>query len=191
MPDQTESTGRDNVVSMERLRERRKGPGAENASVANVERLSSAEAPAAHLRPAEPDGAGEDAREAPVPGVLTWLHCPTCGTLEYTELPVPGGRRHKCGAVVEEAEVGIDVRAELTVAELNLRRVAALEGYLQQQRARFEEYRHRLGLIAGELPEPYTLTEDRVKALPAADVDPLGLIATEALHNPAQRFKKR
>jgi outer membrane protein TolC len=93
--------------------------------------------------------------------------------------------------VIEEAEVEIDTRAEMTVAEINLRRIAALETYLQQQRARFEEYRHRLGLIAGEAPKPYSLTEDRVKALPAAEVDPLGLIISDALNNPAKRFKKK
>lgn len=193
MNDHEEDASRDNVVSLERVRERRMHPGEAKrpSSSSTTAAMEAAPAAATQAAAAHSDAGGANAAESPLPGRLIWLHCPTCGTLEYTELVVSDGRRHKCGTIVEEAEVEIDVRAEMTVAEINLRRVAALEGYLRQQRARFEEYRHRLTLIAGATPKPYALTEERVKALPAAEVDPVGLIISEALHNPSKRFGKK
>ena len=57
----------------------------------------------------------------PIPGYLVWLHCPTCQTTEYTELRAKGGRLHnKCGTLVEEQEVAIDIRAEYTIVSRNL-----------------------------------------------------------------------
>ena len=59
-------------------------------------------------------------KSTPIPGVIVWLHCPNCQSTEYSELQVPGGRIHKCGMLVEEAEVAIDVRAEYTISQRNL-----------------------------------------------------------------------
>ena len=126
----------------------------------------------------------------PLPGQLVWLRCPTCDTLEYSELLIPGGRRHKCGSIVEEALVDLDVRAEWTLAEVNLARIDALGRYLEHQRERFREYQRRLELGAGKRPEPYDLDEQSVKALPVAELDSLGLFISKALHDPAARFKK-
>jgi hypothetical protein len=127
----------------------------------------------------------------PLPGQMVWLRCPACGTLEYSELLLPGGRRHKCGTIVEEAVVDLDVRAEWTVAGVNLSRIDALGRYLEHQRERFTEYQRRLELIAGQRPEPYPLNEDMVKTLPVAEVDALGLFISKALHDPAARFNKK
>ena len=205
---------KDNVVSLERLRARRRraAPTATEAASAadgGVRRADShtdgaeadnspASAPAAAIADAlaaqgAPAGASAEPAErpAPQPGRLAWLHCPTCGTLEYTELLVPGGRRHKCGSIVEEAVVEIDLRAEITLAEINLQRIAALGEYLEQQRQLFQEYQRRLALIGGAPPAPYPLSEEIVKALPVAEVDPLGLLISHALHNPARRFGKK
>lgn len=129
----------------------------------------------------------EDPR--PVPAQMVWLFCPTCKTLEYTELVLPGGRRHNvCGTVVREAVVDVDARAEYTLAELNLRRLAALAELLDAQRARFIEYQERLAKAAGRTINAYPLTEVAVQNLPVAEVDPLGLLISRFLHQPATRF---
>ncbi len=152
---------------------------------------------------AEPGPAGSDgatpespvteagAAAGPLPGKLIWLHCPACGTLEYSEIEIPGGRRHKCGAVVREAAVEIDVRAEATVAEINLRRIDALSEYLDQQRQRYLEYRRRLESIAGQPTEPYPIDDEVLKRLPVAEMDALGLLVSQALHDPAKRFEDK
>jgi hypothetical protein len=132
----------------------------------------------------QPREAGE-----PLPGKLTWLHCPACGTMEYTEAYMPGGRRHNvCGAPVEEVVLDVDVRAEFTIAALNLERLKAIEEAVGTQRARYEEYQERLRLMAGAEPVAYPLTADTVARLPVAAAHPLGLLIPEALHEPARRF---
>ena len=112
----------------------------------------------------------EDLR--PIPGHLIWLHCPTCGTKEYTELQIPGGRVHRCGTLVEEVEVPIDVRAEYTIALRNIEKIQDIEKkadenwslkkflsktktVLQQMKSAEQEYQRRLRLIAGKSFEPY------------------------------------
>ena len=131
----------------------------------------------------------EAAPLGPIPGKLIWLHCPTCGTMQYTEVFMTGGRTHdSCGTQVKEAVVDIDVRAEFTLAGINLERLRALGSLLESQRARYEQYRERLGLMAGGEPEPYPLTEETLKALPVAEVDVLGLLVPNALLEPARRF---
>ncbi len=56
---------------------------------------------------------------SPMQGWIVWLKCPKCETREYSELRMPEGRIHKCGTMVEEHEVEIDIRAELTVSLRN------------------------------------------------------------------------
>ena len=62
----------------------------------------------------------------PMIGFLVWLHCPKCQIYEYTELRIPGGRVHKCGVMVEEIEVKIDLRSELTISMRNLENLEML-----------------------------------------------------------------
>ena len=164
--------GKDNVVSLDRARIRRtESQTGETA--------------------AEPEGAREaDQTPEAIPGSITWLHCPSCDTLEYTEIAMEGGRRHKCGSIVEEAEVEIDVRAEYTISQINLERIRALSDYLESQRRHFEEYSRRLETIAGETPAAYPMSEDLMKLFPVGHVDPLGLMISKALHEPAGRFKE-
>lgn len=136
--------------------------------------------------PAQPVASGDT---KPQPAQLVWLFCPICKTLEYTEMVVPGGRRHNtCGTQVLEAVVDVDARAEHTLAELNLRRLAALAELLDAQRKRFLEYQDRLAKAAGKPPASYPLTEVSVQSLPVAEVDPLGLLISRFLHQPAERF---
>ncbi len=126
----------------------------------------------------------------PVSAQLAWLFCPTCKTLEYTELVIPGGRRHNvCGNQVQEVIVDVDARAEHTLAELNLRRLTALAELLDAQRKRFLEYQERLARASGQSLAPYPLTEVSVQSLPVAEVDPLGLLISRFLHQPAARFQ--
>ena len=69
----------------------------------------------------------DEARNAPIIGWISWLHCPKCKTLEYSEVEMPDGRIHKkCGTLVEEEVVQIDVRAEFTISLRNSKRLDEL-----------------------------------------------------------------
>ncbi|MDH4120794.1 MAG: hypothetical protein OEV94_03730 [Deltaproteobacteria bacterium] len=125
-----------------------------------------------------------------IPAKLTWLYCPVCDTLEYTELVMEGGRMHKCGTVVQEQVIDIDVRAEATLALANLERAKIMQAYLDKTRAAFEEYLNRLTLMAGSVPSPYPLTPDVMKHLAVAEIDPFGMMVPEVLHEPRRRFPK-
>ena len=68
-----------------------------------------------------------EARNAPIHAFITWLYCPKCKSLEYSELEMPNGRIHKqCGSMVEEEEVEIEVRAEYTISLRNSNRLDEL-----------------------------------------------------------------
>lgn len=127
----------------------------------------------------------------PLPGRLVWLHCRTCGTFEYTELAMPGGRVHnRCGTRVEESALEIDLRAEYTIAEINLERLKSLTTLLEAQRARFLEYQERLRRQGGRI-EPYPLNEESAAKLPIEGIDPvLGLLVPKALAHPERRFAR-
>ncbi|MEE8554983.1 MAG: hypothetical protein V3T00_03930, partial [bacterium] len=70
----------DNVISLEARRVRRRSERAEPGPAGDGE--------------ATPDSKEAEAA-GPLPGKLIWLHCPACDTLEYSEIEIPGGRRHK------------------------------------------------------------------------------------------------
>ena len=89
---------------------------------------------------------------------------------------------------MEDAAVEIDVRAELSIAEVNLQRIDVIAGYLRDQRERFQEYQRRLRSIAGRPVEPYPLEDATLNRLPVAGADALGLLVSAALHEPARRF---
>ena len=102
---------------------------------------------------------------SPMQGWIVWLKCPKCETREYSELRMPEGRIHKCGTMVEEHEVEIDIRAELTVSLRNSELISELlaksnakgimKKFLKSGRAMLEhlerseeEYRKRLQLMS-------------------------------------------
>jgi len=127
--------------------------------------------------------------QKPVPGRLIWLYCPTCRSIEYTELALPGGRRHnECGTVVQEAPMELDLRAEATIAHVNLERLEILASLLQGQRQRYEEYLQRLNLAAGRTVEPYRPAAEGGPRLPAEDTDAFGLLVSPFFRDPATRF---
>ena len=117
-----------------------------------------------------------EARNAPIPGWIVWLHCPKCNTLEYSEVSIPDGRVHKkCGTLVEEEEIQIDVRAEYTISIRNSKRLDELFretkipgfmkplakkgiGMLENLQAAEKEYRKRLENIAGGTVSPYPVS---------------------------------
>ena len=69
----------------------------------------------------------KESRNAPILAYITWLYCPKCKSLEYSELEMPNGRIHKtCGTLVEEEEVQIEVRAEYTISLRNSKRLDEL-----------------------------------------------------------------
>lgn len=125
----------------------------------------------------------------PVPGRLIWLHCPTCNTLEYTEMPISGGRVHNlCGNLVLEAAVEMDLRAEYTIAGINLERLRILSNLLEEQRRKFGEYRNRISLAAGKELTDYPVTEGVLERLPIAEVDAFGLLVSAFFDRPRRKF---
>jgi len=170
--------GDEKIISLEERRRRRQGGAAETEPTSSEpEQLETTAA------------STEEAPTEPLPGKLTWLHCPTCGTLEYTEEYVPGGRIHnKCGTRVEEVVLDVDVRAEQTIAEFNLARLNMLSTWIEEQRRNFEVLQERLRKLAGGPPRAYALTEENLRRLPVAEVDALGLLVSNAFHQPSRHF---
>ena len=141
----------------------------------------------------------DEARNAPVTGWITWLYCPKCKSLEYSELEMPNGRVHKkCGTLVEEEEVQIDVRAEYTISLRNSKRLDELFketkipaflkplakngiGMLENLHAAEVEYRKRLENIVNGPVNPYPDEwDEKSLEMKLKTLDPLGLILTEA-----------
>ena len=140
--------------------------------------------------------AKEESRQ--IEGWLIWLHCPKCKTIEYTELRMPGGRVHKCGTLVEEEEIPIDVRAEFTISQRNLDKLDELEekqnsskvmklvggrtkSTIKQLRAREEEYQQRLQNMTSERLNNYPEQWDsKTQGVEITVSEPFGLEITAA-----------
>ena len=141
----------------------------------------------------------DEARNAPITGWITWLYCPKCKSLEYSELEMPNGRVHKkCGTMVEEEEVQIDVRAEYTISLRNSKRLDELFketkiptflkplakkgiGMLENLHASEIEYRRQLENIVNGPVNPYPDEwDEKSLEMKLKTLDPLGLILTEA-----------
>ena len=140
--------------------------------------------------------AKEESRQ--IEGWLIWLHCPKCNTIEYTELRMPGGRVHKCGTLVEEEEIPIDIRAEFTISQRNLDKLDELEekqksskvmkfvgggmkSMIKQLRAREEEYQQRLQNMTSERLNNYPDQWDpKGQGVEITVSEPLGLEITAA-----------
>lgn len=138
---------------------------------------------------------------------LVWLRCPKCETLEYTEIVSPNGRMHICGTLVEEREIELDLQAEITITEHNLRVIdgllknnnrfklikiisKSLDKALVALKASEEAYRERLLLAAGMNVPPYPGEIESLKnKLPVKDTNQLGLIISEFRFEPEKRFK--
>ena len=140
-----------------------------------------------------------EARNSPIYSVITWLYCPKCKSLEYSELEMPNGRIHKyCGTLVEEEEVEIEVRAEYTISLRNSKRLDELFedtkipgflkplakkgiGMLENLRAAEHEYRKRLeNIVDGTIiPYPDEWDENSLE-MELKTLDPLGVVLTEA-----------
>lgn len=140
-----------------------------------------------------------EALNSPIIGWIIWLYCPKCKSVEYSEIEMPNGRVHKkCGTLVQEEEVQIDVRAEYTISLRNSMLLDELFketkipsflkplakrgiGMLENLQAAEEEYRKRLeNIVNGPLnPYPDSWDENSVD-MEFKKLDPLGLILTEA-----------
>ncbi len=141
-------------------------------------------------------------------GKMVWLHCPKCETFEYTEIISPNGRIHKCGTLIEEKEVELDLRAEITITEHNLTVIdkllkknsgfklvkiisKTLDRALIALKASETAYRERLLLAAGIIITPYPDDIESLKnKLPIKDTNQLGLIISEFRFEPERRFGK-
>ena len=150
----------------------------------------------------------EDA-EKPYPGTLVWLHCPKCNTVEYTEIVAPHGRTHKCGTLVEEKEVSLDLRAEYTITQFNLKQISKLLHKNKESRLRKlisrslddalislkyseETYISRLHLAAGcQIPAYPGEIEELKEKLPIREKNKLGLYISEFRFEPENRFNNK
>jgi hypothetical protein len=146
------------------------------------------------------------------PGIMVWLRCPQCNTLEYTEVVAPHGRTHRCGTQVQEVEVPVDLRAELTITLWNLRQIddviaqnnqfrlikllsKSLDKALIKLKQSEETYLKRIRIAAGRKLEPYPgEINDLAKTLPIKLKNDLGLYISDFRFEPEKRFgpeKKR
>ncbi len=147
-----------------------------------------------------------EAREAAHPGTLVWLFCPTCKSLEYTEVIAPFGRKHSCGTQVLEEEIRLDCRAEATITLRNLRLISekleetsknkliklaskGLHKALSLLQQGEEVYLSRLTKAAGKNLTPYEGSDEELeKQLPIKATNPLGLWVSEFRFQPEKRF---
>lgn len=131
-------------------------------------------------------------------GYLIWLHCPTCKTTEYTMVLMEGGRIHKCGTMVEEKEVPIDIRAEYTLCQRNLEIIDKwhkktnapkildklfnpIRSALNQVESNEREYMKRLQTLVRENIEPYPEEWDPQKdGIEVQTIPPLGIQISSA-----------
>ncbi len=136
--------------------------------------------------------------QKPMQGWIVWLQCPTCGTREYSELRMPEGRIHKCGTLVEECEVEIDIRAEYTISMRNSTRLLELleksaspgllkrflksgTELLEHLESSEQEYRNRLEMITEKEIPPYPQDWDPGEnGVDLKKLEPLGLMLTAA-----------
>ena len=111
---------------------------------------------------------------------------------------MPGGRVHKCGTLVEEEEIPIDVRAEFTISQRNLVKLNELEekqnsskvmkfvggkmkSTIKQLRAREEEYQQRLQNMTSERLNNYPEQWDpKAQGIEITVSETLGLEITAA-----------
>ena len=138
-------------------------------------------------------------------GILVWLYCPNCKTLQYTEFQATQGRKHKCGADVIEIEVPLDLTAENTICLKNL---SILEELQQQIKEKKEEAgvtnilskvlehckKEELAMIEklqkiSKNKKCFSYSWKDKKKLPIADINPLGLYLSEFRFKPEIRFK--
>ena len=135
-----------------------------------------------------------------------WLSCPQCSTIEYTEIRAPYGRSHKCGAQVQEIEVEVDLRAELTITRFNLETIhtllaqnkknrlaklisRSLDNALISLKQSEETYIQRLFLAAKGPLKPYPGAIDELKGrLPVKETNKLGMLISDFRHEPEKRF---
>ena len=144
--------------------------------------------------------------EQSIQGCLVWLHCPNCKTIEYTEIRSPYGRTHKCGTQVEEVEVELDLRAEATIALMNIERINQLKEKQVKSKLNFfrkksydhvlktllqseEIYLNKLEAAAGMKLIPYPEERnDLIEKLPVKDKSTFGISISEFRFEPEKRF---
>ncbi|MBT4286621.1 MAG: hypothetical protein HOD92_04730 [Deltaproteobacteria bacterium] len=148
----------------------------------------------------------KEAAEKKHPGIMVWLYCPKCQTIEYTEVIAPSGRTHMCGMIVEEREVELDLRAEFTIVLYNLKIIdelikgnqaskirklfaKTLDKALFKLKKSEELYLERMG-IKNIVPYEGDIEELKAK-LPIKETNQLGLWISDFRYKPEERFKQK
>lgn len=139
-------------------------------------------------------------------GTLVWLKCPACKTIEYTEIVAPNGRTHSCGTQVQEFEVKLDFKAELTITHQNLKIIdelmnenkssplkkilaRSMSKLLKSVKAAEEEYLRRINIASNYQAVPYEGEFKRLESsLPIKKRNELGLYLSEFRFAPEKRF---
>ncbi len=141
-------------------------------------------------------------------GTLVWLKCPTCKTIEYTEIIAPNGRAHSCGSQVLEREVQLDLNAELTITLQNLTLIEdlmktgknsllkklmakSLRKLLKSVKSAEEDYLQRINVASNYQAVPYEGDFKQLESrLPIKKRNELGLYLSEFKFAPGKRFHK-
>lgn len=150
----------------------------------------------------------EEKNEIPCYGCMVWLHCPTCNKMEYTEVQSPYGRTHKCGTQVFERNVELDLRAEVTITQENIKILQSLiqeqeksklkqlfiksfGGLIQKMLDHENDYLQRI-LIAGKNKvQAYSgIFKDIMHKLPIEETNPLGVHISTFRFQPEKRFQE-
>ncbi len=143
----------------------------------------------------------------PIYGILVWLYCPQCKTIEYTALQAPTGRTHRCGTVVQEKEVELDLRAELTICRYNQKIIQqelnnlqtstwkkiankTVETLLQSYLTAEESYEAKLTnpYQEGSLLDYPLNVEEMKEKLPIVKEVQFGILISEFRYTPEKRF---
>ena len=131
---------------------------------------------------------------------LVWLYCPSCQTIEYSELLAPAGRFHKCGTKVLEQEVKVDITAEFTICQKNISYLENLEK--KEQAKTFSQFIKKLKFIELQMIDKlkritkqkeiffYEWKKENQHLLPIAQINSLGLIISNFRFCPEKRFSK-
>ena len=140
-------------------------------------------------------------------GVLVWLYCSKCQTLEYSEIISTNGRLHKCQSEVVEKEVAIDITAEYTICKRNLFYIDTFyKNFLTSKRKKIEiEYFkimiENLQSIESQMIQKlkkitkkkeliaYDWNLKNVEFLPIANITSIGLAVSDFRYRPKARFE--
>lgn len=139
-------------------------------------------------------------------GILIWLYCSKCKSLQYTATKSINGRVHKCGTEVIEIEVPLNLRAEYTICLKNIQILKKIEESNDNKIKSIKTDKIKEAVtycLESELKMmenlkeanackkivPYKWDKISAKKLPIAYINSSGLMVSEFNFKPKQRFQ--